>query len=92
VDLKTQDRLTVLACSNAAGTHKARLLVTDKSRNPRALEGVRVLTVTYTASMWAWITRQNLPGLVWKSLCSQGLGTLHISRTSQWCQDYVNFR
>ncbi|XP_002941410.1 jerky protein homolog [Xenopus tropicalis] len=53
-----KERLTVLACSNAAGTHKARLLVIGKSRNPRAFKGVRVFPVTYTANKQAGITRE----------------------------------
>ncbi|XP_018079558.1 jerky protein homolog [Xenopus laevis] len=53
-----KERLTVLACSNAAGTHKTRLLIIGKSRNPRAFKGVRVFPVTYTANKQAGISRE----------------------------------
>jgi hypothetical protein len=49
---ESKEKVTMLACSNEAGTHKARLLAIGKSRNSHALQGVRVLPVT------------NLPGLV----------------------------
>jgi hypothetical protein len=54
----SKERLAVPACSKAAGTHKGRLLAMGESRNPRALKGVRDLSVTYTANKRAWITRQ----------------------------------
>lgn len=52
-------RITVLVCSNAAGTHKCKALVVGKSANPRALSGVRqVLPVIYKSNKKAWITRE----------------------------------
>ncbi|XP_063235778.1 jerky protein homolog isoform X1 [Bacillus rossius redtenbacheri] len=52
----SKDRLTVLGCSNAAGTHKLKLLVIGKSLRPRVLKGVKVLPVEYRATKTAWIT------------------------------------
>jgi hypothetical protein len=53
-----KDRETVLACANAAGTHKLNLLVTGKTQHPRCFKGVRNLPVHYYANKKAWVTRE----------------------------------
>ena len=52
-----KDRLTVLGCANAAGTHKCKLAVVGKSMCPRCFKGVNNLSVHYYANKRAWITR-----------------------------------
>lgn len=53
---ENKDRVTVLACSNAAGTHKLKLFVVGKSNKPRAFKGMKVFPVDYRASKKAWVT------------------------------------
>jgi hypothetical protein len=52
-----KDRLTVLPCANAAGTHKLQLVVIGKSMRPRALKGVTNLPVDYRAQKNSWMDR-----------------------------------
>jgi hypothetical protein len=54
----SKERLTVLACTNAAGTHKLKLTVTGKSARPHALKGVYNFPAYYHANKCAWITSQ----------------------------------
>jgi hypothetical protein len=54
----SKERLTVLACTNAAGAHKLKLTVIGKSARPRALKGVNNFPVHYHANKRAWITSQ----------------------------------
>lgn len=51
-----KDRLTVLCCSNADGSHKMPLFVIGKSKNPRCFRGVKSLPVKYEANSNAWMT------------------------------------
>lgn len=53
-----KERLTVLACANASGTHKLKLLVIGKFAKPRALKNVHALPVHYKYNKRAWITRE----------------------------------
>ncbi|XP_015925367.2 tigger transposable element-derived protein 2-like [Parasteatoda tepidariorum] len=53
-----EDRLTLLACANAAGTCKLRLTVIGKSKNPHCLKGVKVFPVCYKANKKAWVTQE----------------------------------
>lgn len=53
----SKERLTVLACSNAAGTHKCKLLMIGKSAKPRALKNIKRLPVIYRANKRAWMTQ-----------------------------------
>ena len=50
-----KELLTVLCCANAAGTHRVKLLVIGKSRQPRAFKNVRHLPVEYSAQSNAWM-------------------------------------
>ena len=56
-DELAKERLTVLGCANAAGTHKCELLVIGKSAHPRAFKNVNHLPVTYKANKRAWVTQ-----------------------------------
>lgn len=59
VDLKdAKQRLTVLGCTNAAGTHKIKLAVIGKSLNPKCLKGAGNLPVHYYANKKASVTRE----------------------------------
>lgn len=53
-----KQRLTVLACSNAAGTNKLPLMVIGKSAKPRALKNMNMnsLPVYYRNQTKAWMT------------------------------------
>ena len=53
---RNKERLTVLVCANASGTHKVKLLVIGKFKNPRALKNVQHLPVWYDAQGNAWMT------------------------------------
>jgi hypothetical protein len=55
---ESKERLTVLVCTNAAGTHKLKLIVAGKSAHPRALKGVNNFPVHYHANKRSWITSQ----------------------------------
>ena len=46
----SKDRVTVLGCSNAAGTHKWKLLVIGKSLRRRAFKGMIHFPVIYCAN------------------------------------------
>lgn len=50
-----QDGITVMACSNAAGTHRYKLVIIGKSQNPQTLKGVRILPVIYRSRKRAWM-------------------------------------
>ena len=52
----SKDRVSVLGCSNAAGTHKTKLLVIGKSVNPRCFKGVKVFPVIYRGNKKGWMT------------------------------------
>lgn len=53
----SKERLTVLACANAPGTHKCKLMVIGKSAKPRAFKGIKTFPVIYKANKRAWITQ-----------------------------------
>ncbi|XP_063794663.1 jerky protein homolog [Pseudophryne corroboree] len=55
---QSKDRVTVLGCSNAAGTHRCKPLVIGKSKCPRAFKGVKVYPVIYRANKNGWITTE----------------------------------
>ena len=45
----SKERVTVLTCANATGTHKLRLLVIRKSRSPRCFKNVQSFPVDYVS-------------------------------------------
>ncbi|GFT03195.1 tigger transposable element-derived protein 6 [Trichonephila clavipes] len=52
----SKERLTVLACTNATGTHKIKLVVIGKSRSPRCFKNVRSLPCNYLSQARSWMT------------------------------------
>lgn len=54
-----KERITVLACANASGSHKLPLFVIGKSRKPRAFKHINVseLPVKYGSQNSAWMTK-----------------------------------
>lgn len=55
---KKKERVTILACSNATGQHKLKLLMIGKSKNPRAFKKINekaLLPVNYTNQSSAWM-------------------------------------
>uniref|UniRef100_A0A8C0JEN1 Uncharacterized protein n=1 Tax=Chelonoidis abingdonii TaxID=106734 RepID=A0A8C0JEN1_CHEAB len=54
---QNKDRLTVLTCANAAGSHKIKLLVTGKYNHPRAFKSVAHLPV-YRAQGNSWMNKE----------------------------------
>lgn len=53
----SKERITVMPCSNATGSHKLKLLVIGKSKNPRSFKNVN-LPVVYKSQNKAWITKE----------------------------------
>lgn len=55
---KAMDRVTVLCCTNMAGTDKKKIVLIGKSANPRCFKGIQrdALPVTYFANRNAWMT------------------------------------
>lgn len=53
-----KNRITFMPCANAAGTHKLKLLVLGKSKNPRAFKNMPRLPVCYKNQKRAWVTRE----------------------------------
>ncbi|XP_005302607.2 jerky protein homolog [Chrysemys picta bellii] len=55
---QNKDRLTVLTCANAAGSHKIKLLVIGKYNHPRAFKGVAHLPIVYKAQGNSWMNKE----------------------------------
>lgn len=55
---QNKDRLTVLMCANATGSHKIKPLVIGKGSGPRAFRGIQHLPVAYKAQGNAWVDRE----------------------------------
>ena len=45
-----------MVCANAAGTHKLKLFVVGKYRNPRCFKNINNLPVRYQSQKTAWMT------------------------------------
>lgn len=54
----SKDRITFMACANATGSHKLKLLVIGKAQNPRAFKNCTLLPVVYKAQSKGWVTRE----------------------------------
>ncbi|KAM6215423.1 jerky protein homolog [Rhynchocyon petersi] len=52
-----KDRLSVLMCANAAGSHKVKPLVVGRCSGPRVLKGIRHLPVAYQVQGHAWVDK-----------------------------------
>ena len=50
----SKDRVTVMVCANATGTHRIPLLMIGKSKNPRCFKNVK-LPLIYTSQKNAWM-------------------------------------
>lgn len=53
-----KDRLTVLMCANATGSHRIKPLAIGKCGGPRALRGIQHLPVAYKAQGNAWVDKE----------------------------------
>ncbi|XP_044589588.1 jerky protein homolog-like [Cotesia glomerata] len=53
---KPKNRVTVMACTNASGTHKIPLFVIGRSAQPRCLRGIKNVPVHYTNQENSWMT------------------------------------
>ena len=55
-----KERITLMVCSNGAGSHKLKLLVVGKSKNPRAFKNTIIvnLPVVCMNQSRAWVTRE----------------------------------
>ena len=54
---ESKERVTVLCCANASGSHMLKLQVVGKSMHPRCFKNSKVLLVHYMANNRAWMTR-----------------------------------
>lgn len=54
-----KERITLMACANASGEHKLKLLCIGKSKNPRSFKGsnMRLFPVAYYNQNKAWMTQ-----------------------------------
>ena len=55
-----EDKVTIMVCSNASGTHKVPLFVIGKEKNPKCFEGVEKIPVYYTSQENALMDRELL--------------------------------
>lgn len=71
-----KDRLTVMVCANAAGTHRIPLLLIGRSTKPECFKNVKTMLVHYRSHPNGWIdreifidwyTRIFLPSAKWKA-------------------------
>ncbi|XP_043471596.1 jerky protein homolog-like [Leptopilina heterotoma] len=51
----SKDRVTIMTCANASGTHKLPLLVIGKAKNPRCFKNIKNLPVSYKSQKSAWM-------------------------------------
>uniref|UniRef100_A0A8C8T197 Uncharacterized protein n=1 Tax=Pelusios castaneus TaxID=367368 RepID=A0A8C8T197_9SAUR len=56
----SKERITVLACANASGSHKLKLVCIGRSKNPRSFKGtqMRHFPVLYYNQTKAWMNRE----------------------------------
>ena len=67
-----KDRITLLACANATGTDRVKLLTIGKAANPRCFSRInrQALGCVYMHSKKAWMTSNLSPRLVVQTFCS----------------------
>ncbi|XP_041527659.1 jerky protein homolog [Microtus oregoni] len=53
-----KDRLTVLMCANATGSHRIKPLAIGKGGGPRAFRGIQHLPIAYKAQGNAWVDKE----------------------------------
>lgn len=56
----SKERLTLMCCSNATGTHKVKLFVVGKSKKPRSFKGTRAVNmpVDYSNQKKGWMNKE----------------------------------
>ena len=71
---KQKDSTTLMACSNATGTHKLPLMFIGKAENPRCFKNVnkKALPVHYYSQKNAWINTDIFFLVVSQPVCSFG--------------------
>jgi hypothetical protein len=52
---KSKERLTILACTNASGTYKSKLIIVGKSANPKGLKKEKFKKISYYSNKKAWM-------------------------------------
>ena len=57
---ESKERVTIMNCSNATGTHKVPLLLIGKSDRPRCFKNVVQLPVVYRGQKSAWMDSMTL--------------------------------
>lgn len=55
---QNKDRLSVLMCANATGSHRIKPLVVGKCGGPKAVQGIQHLPVAYKAQGNAWVDKE----------------------------------
>ncbi|XP_065758707.1 jerky protein homolog [Muntiacus reevesi] len=55
---QSKDRLTVLMCANATGSHRIKPLVVGKWGGPKVVQGLQHLPVAYKAQGSAWVDKE----------------------------------
>lgn len=51
----SKERVTIMACANASGTHKLPILLIEKEKKPQCFKNITSLPVTYAAQKRAWM-------------------------------------
>lgn len=52
---ESKERVTIMTCANATGSHKIPLLLIGKSQRPRCLKGITHLPLLYKAQTNSWM-------------------------------------
>ncbi|KFD63340.1 hypothetical protein M514_07271 [Trichuris suis] len=54
----SKERVTIMICANASGTHRIPLLLIGKSKKPRSFKNTRNLPVVYSSQRKAWMNSE----------------------------------
>lgn len=74
----SKERVTILPCANASGTHTLKLVVIGKSKNPRAFKNID-LPVHYYGQKSAWMT---------KDLFKKWFDECFVPEVKKWLKDH----
>lgn len=74
----SKERVTILPCANASGTHKLKMVVIGKSNNPRAFKNID-LPVHYYGQKSAWMT---------KDLFKKWFNECFVPEVRKWLKDH----
>ncbi|XP_054155943.1 tigger transposable element-derived protein 4-like [Oppia nitens] len=55
---KSKERVSVFVCSNSTGTHKLKMIVIGKSKEPRSFRGNKSMPVIYRNNTKSWMTSE----------------------------------